>query len=142
MSQTFIIKLFVKNNHVYVIGHDHICVYAKSFFPDAISQAIYNDLCRFWVDKNRQPINDGKGDKIDIYPVHEFEAIHESIIVHVKPETCRANSAHGGDTGAIRHRRGLFGPVETHLLFASDVFLNSNTGNGTIGSRDYSLLNM
>jgi hypothetical protein len=101
MLQTLVIKILVKYNYVHVVWHNHICINLKAFFLDAKIHAIQEDLSGFWIVKNRQPIDDCKGNKIDIYPIYESKAVHKSIILEYFIETSRTMPALGRETGAI-----------------------------------------
>ena len=87
MLQVIVIKLSIKNNHVKVVWHDHIRIDPQPLFLDATLQAVYNDLSRLWINENRQPIEDGEGDVINIYAVYETETIHRLIILRINLET-------------------------------------------------------
>ena len=82
-----VIKFSIKDNHVNVVGHNHVCMDSHPFFLDAKPHTLHKDLGGFWVNKNRQPIEDNKGDVIDIYSIYEILAIHGLIILRINLET-------------------------------------------------------
>jgi len=70
-----------------VVWHDYICIDSQSLFADAKPHAIDKDLDGFWIDENRQPFDDGEGDKIDINTVNKIITIHKVIIWRFTEET-------------------------------------------------------
>ena len=63
-----------------MIWHDHVGVDAQVFIVNTKPQAVIDDVYWFGIYKNRQPVNNCKGDKIHINAVDEFVTVHCAII--------------------------------------------------------------
>ena len=63
-----------------VIWHDHVGVDAQVFIVNTKPQAVLDDVYWFGIYKNRQPIDNGEGDKVNINTGNEFLVIHYVII--------------------------------------------------------------
>lgn len=72
------------------------------------SQAVVDDFYWFGIDENGQPIDYGKGDKVNVNAIDELETVHNVIIFEKLwmshfgsgfMETWRSNASHGEDTG-------------------------------------------
>lgn len=83
---------------------------AKMFVRVTKSQAVVDDFYWFGIDENGQPIDYGKGDKVNVNAIDELETVHNVIIFEKLwmshfgsgfMETWRSNASHG-PTGRLR----------------------------------------
>lgn len=63
-----------------MIWHDHVGMDAYVFVIITKSQAVVDDLYWFGIDENRQPINNGGDDKVNVNTLNEFVALHKIFI--------------------------------------------------------------
>ena len=62
--ETFRVELFVKDDAVYMGGHDHIGIDGQRFFLDAKIETVCDDFAGIFTYKNRQPIHDSESCEI------------------------------------------------------------------------------